>query len=278
MRVILSRKGFDSTYGGFPSPIIEKRTLLSLPIPGDEPSDECGCSITYDELKYNGVCYAEMIESLSGGTFRKEGRYCHLDPDIRKDIRKVPENWQAAFGQVNSAQGHLEKQNVGIDDLFLFFGLYKNAKWSRNKLVYDAQASRKHIIFGYLQIGKIVKGEEIKSYYWHPHSKGYTEENNTIYVASDKLVIDGEDTGLNGYGTFNYSEDLVLTKENYSCTEWMIPDFFREVTMTYHSSKSFKDGYFQSASRGQEFVISENGKVTDWAKKLILENIDTENH
>ena len=33
MRVILSRKGFDSQYGGMPSPILPDGTLLSLPIP-----------------------------------------------------------------------------------------------------------------------------------------------------------------------------------------------------------------------------------------------------
>jgi hypothetical protein len=33
MKVILSRKGFDSEYGGIASPILPDGTLLSLPIP-----------------------------------------------------------------------------------------------------------------------------------------------------------------------------------------------------------------------------------------------------
>ena len=33
MKVILSRKGFDSSYGGTASPILPDGTLLSLPIP-----------------------------------------------------------------------------------------------------------------------------------------------------------------------------------------------------------------------------------------------------
>jgi len=33
MKVILSRKGFDSGYGGFPSPVLPDGTMLSLPIP-----------------------------------------------------------------------------------------------------------------------------------------------------------------------------------------------------------------------------------------------------
>jgi len=38
MKVILSRKGFDSGTGGYPSPILPDGTLLSLPIP-DATSD-----------------------------------------------------------------------------------------------------------------------------------------------------------------------------------------------------------------------------------------------
>jgi hypothetical protein len=33
MKIILSRKGFDSTSGGVPSPIFEDGTMISLPIP-----------------------------------------------------------------------------------------------------------------------------------------------------------------------------------------------------------------------------------------------------
>ncbi|MBA3801209.1 MAG: hypothetical protein H0X18_19410 [Geodermatophilaceae bacterium] len=33
MKLILSRKGFDSAAGGCPSPILEDGSMLSLPIP-----------------------------------------------------------------------------------------------------------------------------------------------------------------------------------------------------------------------------------------------------
>ncbi len=33
MKVVLSRKGFDSANGGIPSPIMPDGTMLSLPIP-----------------------------------------------------------------------------------------------------------------------------------------------------------------------------------------------------------------------------------------------------
>ena len=48
MKIILSRKGFDTTSGGCPSPILPDGTLLSLPIPDEE-------DIKYSDLQYNGL-------------------------------------------------------------------------------------------------------------------------------------------------------------------------------------------------------------------------------
>ena len=47
MKIILSRKGFDSANGGIVSPIFEDGTMISFPIPS-------GDTDTYDSLYYNG--------------------------------------------------------------------------------------------------------------------------------------------------------------------------------------------------------------------------------
>jgi len=47
MKIILSRKGFDSTYGGFPSPIFEDGRMISLPIPISHEKEKL---FTYDVL------------------------------------------------------------------------------------------------------------------------------------------------------------------------------------------------------------------------------------
>ena len=47
MKIILSRKGFDSQYGKIKSPILPDGTLLSLPIPQENDTK------TFDELYYN---------------------------------------------------------------------------------------------------------------------------------------------------------------------------------------------------------------------------------
>ena len=47
MKLILSRKGFDSGYGQIPSLILKDGTLLSLPIPDDKAKTK------YEDLKFN---------------------------------------------------------------------------------------------------------------------------------------------------------------------------------------------------------------------------------
>lgn len=50
---------------------------------------------------------------------------------------------------------------------------------------------------------------------------------------------------------------------------WNLPNIFKEVSITYHNENSWKDGYFKSACRGQEFVIEENKNIEEWAIDLI---------
>lgn len=262
MRIVLSRKGFDSGYGKCPSPILPGGTLLSMPIPLDG-------GISFRELSYGGKTYYSIWEDLNPTEAHKPDKYAHLDPDIRLGVRKeVVTNWKPIFGQSGSAQRHLENQQIGKGDVFLFFGLFQPVEYLADGLRYKRNSSRKHIIYGYLQVGAAVTGDECKDYWWHPHATS-TEPHNTMYIASEELEINGEKTGYPGYGVFNYSDDLVLTKDGYQTSQWELPDFFREVGMTYHRPESFKDDYFQSVKRGQEFVISEDERVTNWFRDML---------
>ena len=47
MKIVLSRKGFDSQYGKQASPILPDGTLLSFPIPSED-------DITYDSILWAG--------------------------------------------------------------------------------------------------------------------------------------------------------------------------------------------------------------------------------
>jgi hypothetical protein len=103
----------------------------------------------------------------------------------------------------------------------------------------------------------------------HPHalSKRREKATNTIYVAADRL---GLDRSLPGAGAFRFEECRVLTKPGMSRSKWGLdPDIFRGVRISYHTGAAWRDAYFQSYPRGQEYVIHANDRVIDWALSLI---------
>ena len=264
MKIIFSRKGFDAENGGAASPVMPDGTMLSLPIP-------CEWDQSYYDMNYKGLSFADIINALNA---KKCYSDCgHLDPDLRSDIHSViPDNWRPIFGQADAAQSHLENQGVTIGDLFIFFGWFRKTEKYNESIRYEKGSKDAHMLFGYLQIGQIIQGEEKSKYPWHPHSYR-NSPNDTMYLASDRLIIDGIDMGIPGAGTFKYSDELVLTMPGMAKSRWKLPDFFREVSISCHSKDSWKpEGYFQTVRIGQEFVVSENEQVTAWAKNIIINN------
>ena len=63
MKIILSRKGFDSQYGKIKSPILENGTLLSLPIP-QENDTKTFDDLWYGDKPYKNKTYNEIIKEL----------------------------------------------------------------------------------------------------------------------------------------------------------------------------------------------------------------------
>ncbi|MFT0467737.1 hypothetical protein ACMSEK_27700, partial [Bacteroides thetaiotaomicron] len=74
---------------------------------------------------------------------------------------------------------------------------------------------------------------------------------------------------LPGASHLKYSNKLVLTKNNCSRSRWNLPDFFRDIYITHHNSKSWKEDYFQSAAIGQEFIFETNNLVVNWIKSIL---------
>lgn len=262
MKIILSRKGFDSGYGKIPSPIMPDGTLLSLPIPSKHEV------IQFEQLYYKDKSYADIISELKNK--RYSNKKCHLDPDIRKDIIARSDKWKPAFGQENASLTHLFNQGVGINDLFLFFGWFRKVEEVNGKYQYVKGSSDKHIIYGYLQVGKILRFPTKEQYSWldsHPHLDR-NSTNNAIFVAKETLSWN---ENLNGADCLKYKPELVLTKDGFSRSRWNLPDFFKDAEISYHSKKSWRENYFQSASKGQEFVINsgQKNKIENWAKDLI---------
>ena len=270
MKIILSRKGFDSGFGGCASPILPDGTMISLPIPDSEGN------YSYEELSSSNGRYSEILQALN-----PKGNYtnCHLDPDIRKGIRKEPAEWVPAFGQIDAAQTHLENNNIRVGDLFLFFGWFRKTEYHNGTLRFIKNAPDIQVIYGYLQIGEIVKGNDVKKLPWHPHADDAhifnangEMQNNVIYVASQHLNIGGIGCNLPGAGVLPYSEKKVLTADGQSRSKWKVHEVFKNVNLTCHDrEKCLKSGYFQSRPRGQEFIFDEDDLATNWAKEMILE-------
>ena len=266
MKIILSRKGFDSSYGGCPSPILPDGTLLSLPIPSIKDKT------TFTDLYYDNKNLFQIITELKPRTKIKEKYTCHLDPDIRDYC--IVENWTPLFGQEGASQTHLENHGISSGDIFLFFGWFRKAEMIDDELRFVKGASDQHIIWGYFQVGEMYKDFDIlpKHFYHHPHATQdrFEKKKNCIYKASENLSIN---ENLNGSGTFQYHDDLVLTQEGLSRSKWNLPDIFKTVEISHHSENSFKDGYFDSAKIGQEFIISENRMIDQWALNIINKGV-----
>src|SRR5690554_8178365 len=75
MKLILSRKGFDSSAGGCPNPVFPDGSCLALPIP-DKQSP-----IRYNQIRHNGDSIGSLVSQLTGQrAFSRKG--AHLDPDL----------------------------------------------------------------------------------------------------------------------------------------------------------------------------------------------------
>lgn len=294
MKIILSKKGFDGSFGGTPSPVFSKdKTFISLPIPVNEKTVCKGkYKIRFQDLNQFGHNYGRLVEDLTKNKWKNKltgDQLVHLDPDILRDVYSRRETgWQPLFGQVEKAQGHLRNQKVEKGDIFLFFGLYRWVEIVNGVYKYISAEKPFHMLWGWMQIDKIIDldnpGDDVKPWMtYHPHfaMKGVTE--NTLYVGSKDLVI-GKDFVLKdkGAGTFGtYREELQLTKKGSPLlTSWSLPSFFysddEAKRLTWQPKKNTwklvgDKVEFTTVKRGQEFVYNcENDpRSIDWVKKLI---------
>lgn len=264
MKIILSRKGFDSASGNQPSPIMPDGTLLSLPIPDKESPDK------FSSLIFNGQSLYEIIKDLKPRTKITENDNCHLDPDLRKDLKPRLEGWLPAFGQIGASLTLLRNKGITEGDLFLFFGWFREVEELNGHYKYKRGAHDMHVMYGYMQIGSIINKKQDVPFWLseHPHV-GYTNSwdsgKNAIFLPSEHLSIIPEKDGA---GLLKYREDRVLTKQGMSKSKWNLPDFFKEVDITCHPNP-WKENYFQSTGRGQEFLMNATPKIIEWAKDII---------
>ena len=286
MRIILSRKGFDTSAGGVPSPILPDGRLISLPIP-DKRS-----SVQYRHLQQADIKLGALVKQLTRDRITGIAG-AHLDPDLVADCYPRSPGWKPVLGQTGSAQGHLRKQGVVAGDLFLFFGLYREVKKVNRRWRYLPGSLPRHLLWGWLQIGEIVTVDELLPgelpwLKYHPHMHGEPDANNNLYIAADRLAIDGLETEAPGAGVFErFSPQRCLTApESKKPSLWRLPGWFypngRE-PLSYHNRQErwqIDDlgCLLQCAARGQEFVLDAASypQAVSWIASL-LSDIDVSN-
>ena len=280
MKLILSRKGFDSSNGGVPSPVFPDGRMLSLPIP-DKAS-----RVAYEDIWWPGEpAISRIVEQLTSR--RKSGQDgAHIDPDIFTGSLPRDEGWRPIFGQSNAAQAHLDKQKVRHGDIFLFFGLFRKVETKDSVLRFASSCPQQHVIFGWLQVYRVVQvdscREDMPWAHYHPHLH-CDYPHNTLYIASEKLTLPGYgDMGRPGAGMFDrYSDRLRLTDPDEEApSTWLLPAWFapdgQKPPLTYHSCRkrwgpiTEKGVLLRSAHPGQEFVLDCDAypEARDWLAEL----------
>lgn len=277
MKVILSRKAFDSTAGGVANPILEDGSLIPMPIPDKQSM------IPYESLTIAGQNLGEVSTGITSGRVRAD-YFAHLDPDLTPGIYSRAPGWRPLFGQVGAAQTVLARAGVGPGDLFLFFGWFRQVTSTGGRLRFASGAPDLHVLWGWMQIDEVIPvegGEHPDWMKYHPHLTGTRGQGNTVYVARDTLSLGGVDLNLPGAGVFSHFDGrLQLTKPGSSRSLWRLPSWFAPTAarppLGYHGdlSRWQRDGdhvYLRSAARGQEFVLDTQWypESIDWVRGLL---------
>ena len=280
MKIVFSRKGFDAKYGGKPSPIFPDGSTLSLPIPYKRSPTR------FRDVQWRGESIGEIVESLSNRRV-KRGERCHLDPDLNAGALARLTGWRPAFGQVETAQSHLENEGVGPGDLFLFFGWFRAVERAiGGSWKYVRNAPHVHRLFGWLQVSEVVPVEGTLTRAraerpWlsrHPHLNRHWD-NNTVYIAGETLNVEGlsERTGAGLFG--GNGERLTLTAPgSANRSEWRLPSWFYPpggcpILSHHHNRKLWcrrKPWAYVKTVRGQEFVFDVEGipEAVSWVRSL----------
>jgi len=266
MKVSFSRKGFDSSCGGQANAILPDGTLLPFPIPSND-----GYPHTYDSIYHGEQSIYDILAELRVHPNVSKNMSCHLDPDLRRDVTERLEGWRPAFGQSNQSLTELSNNNFGIGSLFLFFGWFRETEYHNGKLQYKRNAPNIHLIYGYMEVGEIIRaGNEVPEWLLaHPHAMRIKHGSikDAIFLPKDKLSFAPEQPGSS---MLDYRPELVLTAPGMSRSKWKLPDFFdKENIKIGHAPKQPENGsYFQSAKIGQEMIWEATETAISWLQNI----------
>lgn len=241
MKIIFSKKGFDTQNGKWPSPILPDGSMYSIPIPASEGN------FRYGQLEYKLNGLTRIMNDVTGNSI-KSGKKVYIDFDYahthftaHNDPFWIEEQYLKGYvlGPLWSAQGHLRNYKVGRGDLFLFYGIFQEVEEVDGKWRYQPESRMRYVFFGWLQIGEIVDLHDmqrrsdllqqvpgIKS---HPHVYKDYKINNMLYIPMQgDLMIGGKSTGKDCSGRFSYHNKRCLSSpfNNNTLNPWLLPRCF----------------------------------------------------
>lgn len=265
MKIVLSRKGFDSSAGGVPSPILPDGRLVSLPIP-DRRS-----TVRYRDLRHDDIELGKLVHGLTRGRVRASSR-AHLDPDLASAQKYSVDGLRASLGQCGSAAVHLANQGVGKGDVFLFFGWFREVRVSLSRdgtpqYVYCPGAPDLHVVFGWLMVDHVLPagGPLPESLRDHPHCFGRRSLPNRFYLAAAEDALRLHNKIFPSAGLLPVARPpQVLTagagrRSLWSLPEWCFPRG-THIPFSYHGDfkrwrRVGETVLLASVARGQEFVL-----------------------
>jgi hypothetical protein len=136
--------------------------------------------------------------------------FTYVSPDIRNPVQSTFDNQPGLVLAGGAQEGHLRKQGVDKDDIFLFFGLFRHVEEVAGRWQFVPHAPEQHVLFGWLQVGAT-------------HREDGEGWQGGWYVARDELISNSTTT-KRGYGIFEYlDERLVLTEPGAAPSRWRLP-------------------------------------------------------
>lgn len=266
MKVVLSRKGFDSANGGIPSAVMPNGDVVSFPIPSDDKE-------TFGELHYGSVLYSELLRELAPG--RRFG-HCHLDPDIDMTHRStLPNHWKPAFGQIGpSARYLLNTVGLAPGDMILFFGWFRFVEEDLLGHHKFATGTRDmHLVWGYLQVGEILSDPDriAREYPWHPHAdQRRFDESNVLIVPRKSLSFAKSKPGCD---LLPFARHRVLTAPGQTRAYWQWnPVYAPENLLVGKGRKNASriPGCIFYPGIWQELGLKDTPETEKWAVSMVL--------
>jgi hypothetical protein len=278
MRLIFSRKGFDTQNGGVPSPILPDGRMCSLPIP------DGSSQIRYSDIMWDDVNLGKVVSDLTGNRIRGTTR-AHLDPDINPAALRRRKGWLGILGPSRPAYTHLQRCGFSEGDLFLFFGWFRQAAWSNGVLRFVPRAPDIHVIFGWLKVETIKPVEEFSAAErrwadYHPHFSPDRTPEEVICLARSEMSLPKMTHPLPGFGVFPVCESILCLTAPFSTrSRWRLPKWFLPTKgktplsrhadiRRWHRTRDWT--YLDTVPVGQEFVLDckEYPETFDWLREI----------